>query len=271
MSSSTEEGVYSELEGKTVLVTGSSKNLGRSIAVALGEVGMNVGVTARNNVEGCEQTVEAVREAGGKATYVLGDLSEPTDIDEIITSVQDEFGQIERLVNNAAIRPKRRFAEITLEDWQHVHNVNLRSAFLTAQHVLPDMRAAGSGAIVNVLGQIALQGRRNKAHVAATKAGIIGLTLTEAAELGPEGIRANGVIPGRKIKTNRDPEENQELRDTFRKLEQATPLRRRGEPEEIASVVRFLVSNESSYVNGQLIKVDGGLNPVIDIENIASE
>lgn len=268
MESNTDRVVYSELEDKTALVTGSSKNLGRRIAIALGEVGMNVGVTARSDIEGCDQTVQAVRDVGGEATYVLGDLSEPSDIEDIVTNVREEFGSIEVLVNNAAIRPKSDFSEITLGDWQHVHNVNIRSAFLTAQHVLPDMREAGSGAIINILGQMALQGRRQKAHVAATKTGLIGLTLTEAAELGPEGIRANGVVPGRKIKTKRDTEESQQLQETFTKIKQATPLRRRGEPEEIASVIRFLVSDEASYINGQVIKVDGGLNPIFDIENI---
>jgi 3-oxoacyl-[acyl-carrier protein] reductase len=270
MSSSPGQVSYPSLNGKTAVVTGASKNLGRSIAVALGEVGMNVGVSARSDVEGCEQTVAAVEAAGGKATYVLGDLGNPSDIEGIIDGVREDFGPIEVLVNNAAIRPKRNFEDITLDDWQQVIDVNLRSAFLTVQNVLPDMREAGSGAIINVLGQMALQGRRNKAHVSATKSGLIGLTMTEAAELGPEGIRANGIVPGRKIKTDREESENEKLQATFKKVEQATPMRRRGDPAEIANAIRFLVSDQASYINGQVINVDGGLNPVIDIENIGS-
>jgi len=271
MSSNSDRVSYPSLNGKTAIVTGASKNLGRSIAVALGEVGMNVGISARTDVDGCERTVQAVEEAGGQAMYVLGDLGDPDDIETIVDSVREEFGPIDALVNNAAIRPKRNFEDITLDDWQTVIDVNLRSAFLTAQHVVGDMRESGSGAIVNVLGQMALQGRRNKAHVSATKSGLIGLTMTEAAELGPDGIRANGVVPGRKIKTERDEDKREELLGTFRKIEQATPMRRRGEPAEIARAIRFLISEDASYINGQVINVDGGLNPVIDIENIGSE
>lgn len=268
MSTPYDSTVYGDLDGKTALVTGSSKNIGREIAVALGANGANVGVSGRDDREGCEETAAAVESAGGAATIEMGDLGEPDDVGRIVDGVRDAFGPVDVLVNNAAIRPVTSFADITLEEYQHVHDVNLRSAFLTCQHVVPEMAERGEGAVVNMLGQMALQGRREKVHVATTKTGLIGLTLSLAAEFGPRGVRTNGVVPGRKVKTDRNPEYERDLEATFRKVEQATPLRRRAEPEEIARAVRFLVSAEASYVNGQTVKVDGGLNPIFDIENI---
>lgn len=259
---------YPGLEGKTALVTGSSKNLGRAIAIALAESGANVGITGRSDREGCEETAAAVEALGGEAAITLGDLGSTEDIDQMVTDVRDELGPIDVLVNNAAIRPSVPFEEITLEQWQHVQDVNLRSAFLLSQKAYADMRPDESGAIVNVLGLMAVQGRRTKAHGVVTKTGLIGLTKTLAAELGPNGVRVNSVIPGRKVKTERG-ELTATEEENFRKLEEATPLRRRAEPEEVASAVRFMASDEASFITGEVLKVDGGLNTCMDIENIS--
>ncbi|AUV80793.1 3-ketoacyl-ACP reductase [Salinigranum rubrum] len=259
---------YPGLDGKTALVTGSSKNMGRSIAIALAESGANVGITARSDRAGCEETAEAVEALGGETVITLGDLGKPEDIESMVADVRDELGPIDVLINNAAIRPSVPFEEITLEEWQHVQDVNLRSAFLLSQEAYRDMKPRGEGTIVNVLGLMALQGRRTKAHGVVTKTGLIGLTKTLAAELGPNGVRVNSVIPGRKVKTERG-ELTPTERENFRKLEEATPLRRRAEPEEVASVVRFVASEEASFVTGEVIKVDGGLNTCMDIENIS--
>ena len=267
MSSSERAPVYPGLDGKTALVTGSSKNIGREIAVGLAEVGVDVGVTGRSDREGCEQTAAAVEDAGAEAAIVMGDLGDADDVVSIVDGVRDELGPIDVLVNNAAIRPVVPFEEITLEEWQHVQDVNLRSAFVACQEVYPDMRDSGEGSIINVLGLMALQGRSGKAHAAVTKTGLIGLTQTLAAELGPDNVRVNSVIPGRTIKTDRDSVSAEEERN-YRKIEQATPLRRRAEPEEIANVVRFIASNQASFVHGEVLKVDGGLNTCIDLENI---
>ncbi|MFB6160699.1 MAG: SDR family NAD(P)-dependent oxidoreductase [Haloferacaceae archaeon] len=266
-----DHGVYDELDGATALVTGSSRNLGRSIAEAFGAVGMHVCVHGRSDREAAEATASAVEEAGGAATVAMGDLADPAAIESVVDATRDAFGPVDVLVNNAAIRPLCPFEEITLEDWQRVHDVNLRAAFLLAQHVAPDMREREAGAVVNMLGQMALQGRREKAHVATTKTGLIGLTLTLAAELGPDGVRTNAVVPGRKIKTDHDRSNQRDLAGTQRKVEQATPLRRRGEPAEVARAVRFLVSDEAAYVNGEVFNVDGGLNPIFDLENVDVE
>jgi len=270
MSTSNKPPVYPDLDGKTAIVTGSSRNMGRAIAVALGECGANVGVTARRDSEGCEETAAAVEAAGGGATIELGDLSKPEEIRDVFEHVRDEFGPIDVLVNNAAIRNSKPFEAITLEEYQHVQDVNLRSVFVASQEAAADMREGNGGSIVNILGLMALQGRRGKAHVSVTKTGIIGLTKTLASELGPDGIRVNSVVPGRKIADTQHEAEktDAELAD-FRKIEQATPLRRRGQSEEIANVVRFIASDQASFVTAEVWKVDGGLNTCIDLENIA--
>lgn len=230
---------------------------------------MNVGITARSDREGCEGTAAAVEAAGGEATIALGDLGTVEDVRDVFAQVREAFGPIDVLVNNAAIRPSKPFEEIGVEEYQRVQNVNLRSVFVASQEAVPDMREGGGGSIVNVLGLMALQGRRGKSHVSATKTGIIGITKTLAAEFGPDGIRVNCVVPGRKIEDtqNNDEKTEAELAD-FRKIEEATPLRRRGRSEEIANVVRFVASEQASFVTAEVWKVDGGLNTCIDIENI---
>lgn len=251
--------VYSDLDGQTALVTGASKNIGREIAVALGEAGVDVGVTAKSDVDGCEETMALIEETGNNAAYELGDLSNPDDITDIIEGVRTELGQIDILVNNAAIRPHVPFEELSVEEWDRIQNTNLRSAFISAREVIPDMVDAGRGSIVHISGLVGVQGRQNATATTVSKAGLFGLTRSLAADYGPEGIRVNNVVPGRKLKTSRGglSEKNEEH---FRVIEAATPLRRRAEPREVGKVVRFVASEEASYVNGEVIKVDGGLS-----------
>lgn len=251
--------VYDELEGRTALVTGSSKNIGREIAVALAEVGVDVGITARSNRAGCEETADAVAAAGSEAAIQLGDLASVDDVEQIVSHIRDELGPIDILVNNAAIRPGKRFEEITMEDWDRVNNVNVRSAFQMAQLIVPDMRATGGGSIIHIGGQVGFEGRQQKVHTTVSKAGLLGLTRSLAADLGPDGIRVNNVIPGRKPLTERDSVTDR-AREHFDYIERSTPLRRRCEPREVATVVRFLASDEASFVNGEIVTVDGGLS-----------
>lgn len=253
---SANKNVYEELDGKSALVTGASKNIGRSIAITLAEAGVDVGITAKSNISGCEKTASQVRENGSEAVIELGDLAEPGEIAGIIERIRREIGPIDILINNAAIRPHVAFEELTVEQWDQVQNTNLRSAFIMAQKVLPDMREQGQGAIVHISGLVGHQGRKNSVATTVSKAGLFGLTRSLAADLGPAGIRVNNIIPGRKLKTDRDQKNQQH----FEIIEDSTPLRRRADPEEVAKVVRFVVSNEASYINGEQIKVDGGLS-----------
>ena len=248
--------VYEELDGKTALVTGASKNIGRSIAVTLAEAGVDVGITAKSNINGCEKTASQVRENGSKAAIELGDLANSGEVAGVVERIREEIGPIDILVNNAAIRPHAPFEELTVEQWDRVQNTNLRSAFIMAQEVLSDMRRQGEGAIVHISGLIGHQGRKDSVATTVSKAGLFGLTRSLAADLGPAGIRVNNIIPGRKLKTDRDQKNQQH----FEIIEDCTPLRRRADPEEVAKVVRFVVSSEATYINGEQIKVDGGLS-----------
>ena len=259
------------LESSTALVTGSSKNIGRAIAVRLAEAGADVGITARGDRAGCEETLELVEETGASGTVVLGDIGEPGDITHIVENVRSDLGAIDILVNNAAIRPATSFDEITLEDWDRVHNVNARSIFLFAREIVPDMRAGGGGAIVNLHGEIVNRGARGKVHVGSSKTAAVGLTLSLATTFAPENIRVNGVCPGRLIRTDRKMENYPNFEHMERNVIEATPMRRRGEAGEIADAVCFLASEQASFVAGQILSVNGGLFPTIHLNNVGLE
>ena len=260
-----------DLTGQTALITGSSKNIGRAIAVRMAQQGATVGITAHSDREGCEETLALVEEAGSSGSIAIGDIGNPDDITRMVSDIREDLGPIDTLVNNASIRPAKEFEEITLEDWDRVHNVNARSILLFAQEVLPDMREVGHGSIVNLHGEIIYRGSMHKAHVAASKSAAMGLTLSLASRFGPENIRANGVAPGRAIKTDRDTGNYPGWETQLRNIVDATPMRRRGEPEEIADVCCFLCSQEASFVTGQIIQVNGGLFPTIHLKNVGSE
>lgn len=252
------------LDGRTALVTGSSRNIGRAIAEKLAEAGADVGVTARSDEDGCAETAARVEAAGAQAAIALGDLADPEDIDDIVETVRDELGPIDVLVNNASYRPKKPFLDVTIEEWQRVHEVDLRAMFLLSQAVIPDMMRLGGGSIVNLLGKNVYVGRANKSHVVANKAGIPGLTRSLALEFGPDGIRVNAVCPSL-IDTDRNLD-NYENWDAYRdKAARTTSLKRLGEPEEVADVCCFLCSDSASYVSGQVLHVNGGSFPVMDL------
>lgn len=252
------------LDGRTALVTGSSRNIGRAIAEQLAEAGADVGVTARSDKDGCVETAARVEAAGAQAAIALGDLADPEDIDDVVETIRDELGPIDVLVNNASYRPKKPFLDVTVEEWQRVHEVDLRAMFLLSQAVIPDMMRLGSGAIVNLLGKNVYVGRANKSHVVANKAGIPGLTRSLALEFGPDGIRVNAVCPSL-IDTDRNLEHYENWKAYSDKAARTTSLKRLGEPEEVADVCCFLCSDRASYVSGQVLHVNGGSFPVMDL------
>lgn len=253
-----------DLDGRTALVTGSSRNIGRAIAETLAEAGADVGITARSDEEGCAETAARVEAAGGRAAVALGDLADPEDIDGVVDAVRDELGPIDVLVNNASYRPRKPFLEVTLEEWERVHAVDLRAMFLCCQAVIPDMIRDGGGAIVNLLGKNVYVGRAGKTHVVANKAGIPGLTRGLALEFGEDGIRANAVCPSL-VDTDRDLENYENWDEYADKAARVTALKRIGEPDEVADAVCFLVSERASYVTGQVLHVNGGSFPAMDL------
>lgn len=248
------------LDGRSALVTGASRNIGREIAVALAEAGADVGITARTDEAGCAETARRVRAAGGTAATALGDLAEPADVEAVVTNLRAELGPFDVFVNNATIRPSRPLLEVGLEEWERVHGVNLRAPFLLTQHVLPDMLAAGRGSIVYLLGTSIFYGLPGKAHVVATKAGTVGLCRNVAAEFGRDGVRANGVVAGL-VDTDREMANYPNFEAIESRFLEKSALGRVIEPREVATVCRFLASDEASAVTGQLVQASAGSFP----------
>jgi NAD(P)-dependent dehydrogenase (short-subunit alcohol dehydrogenase family) len=249
------------LRGRTALVTGASRNIGRAIALAFAAEGADLVLNTRANREELEAVAAECRKAGGRAVPVLADIADASAVGAMVAQALAALGSIDVLVCNAAIRPHRALTETSLDDWHRVLGVNLHSAFYLARAVVPAMKARGWGSIIAIGGQSALTGRPNTAAVTAAKSGLLGLVRALAAELGPFGIRANMVVPGF-IDTERRyaewyPEFRQAPPGAPEQL-RAIPLRRLGRPEEIADACVFLASDASAYVTGDTIRVMGG-------------
>lgn len=249
-------------DGQTALVTGASRNIGRAIATELAEQGADVGITAQNDLKGCEETAQQVEAAGRNTAVTLAELADPTDIEEMVSQVREDLGPIGILINNATYRPVKPFLEVSLEDLNYVQNVNFRGLFLTTQHVRNDMLENDSGAIVNLIGAMVYLGRPNHAHSYGTKMAIEGLVRQLATELGPDGIRVNGLSPGL-IDVER--EQTDESEQIQKKVIEATALRRLGTVEEIADVCCFLASGKASFITGQVLHANGGTYPILNI------
>ena len=246
--------VASELAGKVALVTGGARNIGRAISLALAAGGAAVVVNANSSRAEAEQTVAAIRAAGGRAALQLADVTDAKAVAAMVAAAAAEFGRLDALVNNAAIRAETAFADMQFADWQRVLATVLDGAFLCAQACLPHMVRAGGGAIVNIGGLTAHQGAAGRAHVVTAKAGLAGMTRALALDLAPQGITVNCVVPGT-IETLRGLPGAPERPARRQGL---PPLGRRGEPAEVASAVRFLCGPGARYITGQSLHVNGG-------------
>ena len=243
-----------ELAGKVALVTGGARNIGRAIACALAQGGAAVMVNTRTSRAGAESTAQEIRSAGGRAAVHVADVTDAGAVAAMVAATVKEFGRLDLLVNNAAIRAETPFAEMRLEDWRRVLSTVLDGAFLCAQACLPHLARAGAGAIVNIGGMTAHQGAQGRAHVVTAKAGLAGMTRAMAHDLAQLGITVNCVVPGT-IETLRGLPGAPE-RPAHR---QALPaLGRRGEPGEVANAVRFLCGPGARYITGQSLHVNGG-------------
>ncbi|THE65977.1 3-oxoacyl-ACP reductase FabG [Salinadaptatus halalkaliphilus] len=248
-----------DFSNQTALVTGASRNIGEAIAVSIAEAGGDVGVTSKSDERACRATADRIEAAGGDATVVCGDLGEPDDIERIVRTVREELGSIDILVNNATVRPRKPFLEVDEDDLDTVLETNVKGTFLTTQHVVPEMIAAGGGSIVNLIGAMVYLGRTGKSHSYASKLGIEGQVRQLASELGPEGIRVNAVSPGL-IDTDRD-----EPIDGKDDLLESIPLQRAGDPAEVADACCFLASDQASFITGQVLHVNGGIYPTPNV------
>jgi 3-oxoacyl-[acyl-carrier protein] reductase len=240
---------------RTALITGSGQNIGRAIALNLAEAGYQIVINGAKNADSCNTVAKTIQDNGGKAIVAMGDIGVREQAIGIAQTGIKEFGAIDVLVNNAAIRPDCKFLEVDEAEWDRVIDVNYRSAFWLARTCLPAMVDKGWGRIVNFTGMNAQQGYPGKAPVTVSKHAVWGLTKALAKEFGPHGITSNIISPGTIDGEANDPSHAA----SFEKLKAANPSGRLGSPQDIAGTVSLLVSDNGSFINGQLMQVNGGV------------
>jgi 3-oxoacyl-[acyl-carrier protein] reductase len=236
----------------SALVTGASRGIGAAIARALAREGWPVGVNYRSDSEGAEAVVEEITSAGGRAKALQGDVSDPATADALFTALEEEFGDVLVLVNNAGVRADGLSPQIDDEDWDKVIDTNLSAAFRLTRRALRPMIRNRYGRVVNIASIVgAVRGNAGQANYAASKAGLVAMTRTVAAEVARRGVTVNAVAPGL-IETDM-------TEGLGENLLEHVPARRAGTPDEVAECVRFLASDGAAYVNGVCLTVDGGL------------
>lgn len=243
-----------ELAGKVALVTGGARNIGRAIARALAAGSAAVMVNAKTSVDLARETVTMIEKTGGKAALHVADVTDPGAVKAMVEETVKRFGRLDILVNNAAVRAETPLADMTLEEWRRVLSTVLDGAFLCTQACLPHLIRAGGGSIVNIGGQTGHKGAAGRVHVVTAKGGLAAMTKGLALDLAPHHITVNCVVPGT-IETVRGLPGAPARPEGRRSL---PPIGRRGEPEEIAAMVRMLCGPGSRYITGQSIHVNGG-------------
>ncbi len=239
---------------KVALITGSSRGIGRAEAIALAEKGYAVCINYIENDAAADETLSVIRNMGCEAISVRADVADRAAVNAMVREIEDTLGHVTLLVNNAGIAGQCLFQDISEEYWHRMLDVNLTGAYNTVQAVLPHMLHEHSGCIVNTSSIWGQHGASCEVAYSATKHAIIGLTRSLAMELAPSNIRVNCVAPG-VIDTDMVKVLGKETLDI---LAEDTPMGRLGKPEEIASVVAFLASDEASFITGQVITADGG-------------
>jgi 3-oxoacyl-[acyl-carrier protein] reductase len=244
-----------DLRNKIALVTGSSRGIGSATAIALAEEGAKVVVNYEKNKEKAQDVVSQILNLGGEAISLKADVSKSSDVENMRNQILEQMGPVSILVNNAGIHQHLKSWELSSEDWSRVLGVNLTSVFNCSKAFTPHMIQEKWGKIVNISSIIAYIGTDHEVHYAASKGGVVSATKSLALELAPYNIRVNAVSPGY-IETDMTKFSNEEEKKFH--LEKI-PLKRLGDPREIADCVVFLCSDKSSYITGQVIQVNGGL------------
>ena len=242
------------LEGKVALVTGSSRNIGRAIALELGRQGASVVINACSSAQEAESTAKEVEALGVKSIAILADVSDENQVQTLVKQVSDEIGPINILMNNTGVRRSRPINEMTTEEWRSILGVNLDGPFFCCRAVVPGMIETGWGRIINVSGLNAFIGRTEWTHVCASKMGALGLTRALAVELATQKITVNHIVPG-PIDTSHGTSSDMER--TAKRIA-TVPQGRLGLPEEIANMCIFLASDGASFITGQTLHVNGG-------------
>jgi len=242
-----------ELSGKVAIVTGAGRNIGRAIALALADGGASIVVNARSNRAEADAVARAIEALGVKALVHIGDVADAATTQAMADMAVKHLGRIDILVNNAALRREKPFAEMSYAEWREILDVTLDGAFHCAKSCLPALRKSGAGTIVNIGGLSAHTGANNRAHVGTAKAGIVGFTRALAHDLASDGITVNCVVPGL-IGTPRPKDKPEPAHH----LNHQTITGERGKPEDVAAAVRFLCSPAARYITGQAIHANGG-------------
>jgi 3-oxoacyl-[acyl-carrier protein] reductase len=242
-----------ELDGKVAIVTGAGRNIGRAIALALAESGASVVVNVRSNRAEADAVAREIEATGSRALVHIGDVADASSVQAMADTAMKAFGRTDILVNNAALRREKSFADMSYAEWREIMDVTLDGTFHCVKACLPALRQSGAGTIVNIGGLSAHTGARDRAHVVTAKAGIVGFTRALAHDLAADGITVNCVVPGL-IGTPRPKDKPEPAHH----LTHQTITGARGRPENVAAAVLFLCGPGARYINGQAIHANGG-------------
>jgi NAD(P)-dependent dehydrogenase (short-subunit alcohol dehydrogenase family) len=251
------------LEKKVAFVTGAARNIGRAIALSLADEGAWIACGCRESEEDALKTVREIEERGVKAVVFPVDVRSVSSIREAVRSITQKLGPVSVLVNNAAIRPRQRIDEITQEDWDRVHETNLRGPFFLSQAVIPGMRAQKFGRIINIGGIDQYWGNPQRPHSVASKGGLVGLTRALANETARWGVTVNMVVPGTIDTIRPVPQWYPNIEKLTEARMARIPIGEVGLPVDIASACTFLASEASRYITGQELLVTGGSFPLV--------
>lgn len=243
------------LEGKTTLVTGGSRGIGRSIALKLAELGADVAITYARSADAANEVVSEIEKMGRKAKAFQADAVDFSQAEEVISSILEDWGKLDVLVNNAGITKDNLILRMSEEQWDDVITTNLKSIFNYSKAAAKPMMKNRGGSIINISSVVGISGNAGQSNYSASKAGIIGFTKSYAKELASRNIRANVIAPGYILTDMTD----QLGEKVLEGIKAETPLGRAGEAHEVADAVAFLASDMSSYITGETIRVDGGM------------